>query len=54
MYVILERSLYVFVPLAQLVEQLTLNQRAVGSSPPWHINNIKYLKIRERRKNGGG
>ena len=31
-------------PLAQLVEQLTLNQRVLGSSPRWRTNN-------RRRKN---
>ena len=30
-------------PLAQLVEQLTLNQRAVGSSPTWCI--FEFLVI---------
>ena len=28
-------SLLLYAPLAQLVEQLTLNQRALGSSPRW-------------------
>ena len=30
-----------YAPLAQLVEQLTLNQRAQGSSPWWCTSDIK-------------
>ena len=34
---------YYFAPLAQLVEQLTLNQRAQGSSP-WRCTKTKKSK----------
>ena len=40
-----------FRPLAQLVEQLTLNQRVVGSSPTRPTNQIYELsKINARKK----
>ena len=31
-------------PLAQLVEQLTLNQRVLGSSPRWRTNNRRQKR----------
>lgn len=35
-------------PLAHPVEQLTLNQRAGGSSPPWPINIMTSVMIEKR------
>ena len=31
-----------YAPLAQLVEQLTLNQRVLGSSPRWRTNMARW------------
>jgi hypothetical protein len=36
-------NLHLFGPLAQLAEQLTLNQRVEGSSPPWVTTALTYV-----------
>jgi hypothetical protein len=38
--------------IAQLVEQLTLNQRVVGSNPTAPTNNIKDLAVEHKRTRG--
>ena len=40
------RSVLVYAPLAQMVEQLTLNQWVLGSSPRWCTKNAENQRLR--------
>ena len=46
--------MWLVAPLAQLAEQLTLNQRVVGSSPTWRSEeNLEYTGFFERSGGNG-